>query len=95
MTRFGLAAGDSGVQEITGYNVNGIASAAGAVSVMALRTLGKYRTQAGLSSIYGPDYTGLPQLFGASALLMVVYADSTAMGTPSVDLEIAHMDPDA
>jgi hypothetical protein len=93
MTRFALAAGDTGVQEITGYNVNGVANASGAVSVMALRTLGKYRTQGGLSSIYGPDYTGLPQLFGDSALLMVVYADSTAMGLPSVDLEIAHMDP--
>jgi hypothetical protein len=93
MIRCPLAAGDTGVQEITGYNVNGIASAAGAVVVAAMRSLGKFRTQGGLNSTYGPDYTGLPELFGDSALLAVVYADSTSSGIPSVDLEIAHMDP--
>jgi hypothetical protein len=93
LIRCPLAAGDTGVQELTGYNVNGIASAAGAVSALAMRSLGKFRTQGGLSTLYGPDYTGLPEIFGASALLAVVYTDSTSSGVPSVDIEIAHMDP--
>lgn len=95
LLRMPLAAGDTGVQEITGYNVNGIASATGAVVAQLMRSLGKYRTQGGLSSTYGPDYTGLPQVFGDSAILAVVYTDSTSSGTPSVDIDIAHIDPDA
>jgi len=90
-----LAAGDTGVQEITGYNVNGITSATGSLSVLAARRLGSFRTQGGLSSLYGPDYTGLPELFGTSAILMVCRADSTSSGIPDVVIEIAHMDPDA
>lgn len=93
MTRFALAAGDTGVQEITGYNVNGIASATGAVSVLAMRSLGRYRTQGGLSSLYGPDYTGMPRVYNDSALLAVVYADSTAMGLPQVDITLSHINP--
>lgn len=95
LLRMPLAAGDTGVSELTGYKVNGIASATGAVVAMLMRSLGKFRTQGGLSSLYGPDYTGLPQVFGDSAILAVVYADSTSSGTPSVDLEISHIDPDA
>jgi hypothetical protein len=95
MLRMPLAAGDTGVQEITGYNLNGITSAAGAVVAMAARRLGSFRTQGGLSSLYGPDYTGLPELFGTSAILMVCRADSTSSGTPDVVIEIAHMDPSA
>ena len=95
MLRMPLAAGDTGVQEITGYNLNGIASAAGAVVAMAARRLGSFRTQGGLSSLYGPDYTGLPELFGTSAILMVCRADSTSSGTPDVVIEVAHMDPAA
>ena len=88
-----LAAGDTGVQEITGYNVNGVATASGSVSVLAARRLGSFRTAGGLSSIYGPDYTGLPEVYGTSAILMVVRADSTSSGTPDVVIELAHMDP--
>lgn len=95
MIRMPLASGDTGVQELTGYNLNGVTSAAGAVVACAMRSLGKFRTQGGLSTIYGPDYTGLPQVFGDSAILPVVYTDSTSSGVPSIDIEIAHMDPDA
>jgi hypothetical protein len=95
LLRMPLAAGDTGIQGITGYNANGIASATGAVVAMVMRSLGKFRTQGGLSSTYGPDYTGLPQVFGDSAILAVVYTDSTSSGTPSVDIEISHIDPDA
>lgn len=95
MIRMPLAAGDTGVQELTGYNVNGVTSATGAVVACAMRSLGKFRTQGGLSSVYGPDYTGLPQVFGDSAILAVCFADSTSSGVPNLDIEIAHMDPDA
>jgi hypothetical protein len=95
LIRMPLAAGDTGVSGITGYNVNGITSATGAVVVQLMRSLGVYRTQGGLSSLYGPDYTGLPQIFADSAILMVVIADSTSSGVPNVNLEIAHMDPAA
>ena len=90
-----LASGDSGVQEITGYNVNGIASATGSLSVLAARRLGSFRTQGGLSSLYGPDYTGLPELYSNSAIVMVCRSDSTSSGTPDVLIEVAHMDPAA
>lgn len=88
-----LAAGDTGVSGITGYKVNGVTSATGAMNIMAARSLGRYRTLGGLSAIYGPDYTGLPELFGTSAILIVVMADSTASSTPYINIEIAHMDP--
>lgn len=95
LIRMPLAAGDTGVSGITGYNANGITSATGAVVAQLMRSLGKFRTQGGLSSVYGPDYTGLPEIFADSAILAVVYADSTSSGTPSIDIEIAHMDPSA
>jgi hypothetical protein len=95
MIRCPLAAGDTGVSDVTGYNVNGVASAAGAVVAMAARRLGTFRTQGGLSSLYGPDYTGLPQVFSDSAILMVCRADSTSSGVPDVVIELAHMNPDA
>lgn len=84
-----LAAGDTGVSDVTGYNVNGVTSATGAVSVLAMRRLGKYRTLGGLSSIYGPDYTGLPEIFSNSALMAVVLTDATSSSTPDITIEIA------
>jgi hypothetical protein len=93
LIRCPLAAGDTGVQEITGYNVNGATSSTGAVSALAMRSLGRFRTQGGLSSLYGPDYTGMPVVYNDSALLMVVYADSTSSGIPQVDLTLSHINP--
>jgi hypothetical protein len=83
-----LAAGDTGVSGISSYAVNGIASAAGAVSVVCARRLFLARTN-GFSNIFGPDQTGMPQVFADSALLMVAYMDSTSSSIPSVTLEIA------
>jgi hypothetical protein len=90
-----LASGDTGVSAIAGYKVNGATSSTGAMNIMAARSLGRYRTLGGLSSIYGPDYTGLPEVFANTAILMVVMADSTASSTPYVNLEISHIDPAA
>lgn len=89
------AAADTGIRQMRGYVVNFATSATGAVLPFLARSLGRYRTQGGLSQIYGPDYTGLPEVFGGTALLMVVIADSTSSSTPYVNVEIAHMDPAA
>jgi len=43
----------------------------------------------GFSNIFGPDQTGMPQVFADSALLMVAYMDSTSSSLPAVTLEIA------
>jgi hypothetical protein len=91
LIRMPLASGDTGVSSVTGYKVNGVTSAAGAVSVLAMRRLGpRYRTQGGLSSTYGPDYTGMPEIFATSALMAVVQADSTSSGLIDLSIEIAH-----
>lgn len=82
-------------KRVTGYKVNGVTSATGAMNIMVARSLGRYRTMGGVSAIFGPDYTGLPELFGGTALLLVVMADSTSSSTPYVTVEIAHMDPSA
>lgn len=95
MLNFGLASGDYGIRQMRGYVANFATSATGAILPCLLRPLGRYRTQGGLSQIFGPDYTGLPQIFGDSALLMVCIADSTSSSTPAVTVEIAHMDPSA
>jgi hypothetical protein len=85
-----LAAGDEGVSQISSYAVNGIASAAGAVSVICARLLFIARGIAN-SAFYGPDQTGLPQVFDTSALLVVPLADGGASGLPSVRLTIAEV----
>lgn len=95
LIRCPLASGDSGVSGVTGYKVNGATLATGAVSALAMRRLGKFRTAGGLSSIYGPDYTGLPLVYNDSAILAVALMDSTSSGVPDITIELAHIDPDA
>jgi hypothetical protein len=84
-----LASGDTGVSDLTGYNVNGIASATGSVSVMAMRSLGQYRVISPSGNLYGPDYTGMLQVFSGSAILAVCVADSTSSSTPFINIEVA------
>jgi hypothetical protein len=88
LMRMPWAADDYGTRDLEEYAVNGIASASGAVVVMVMRRLwqgrvGNYAMQ------YGPDMTGMPELFSTSALMLVVTPDSTSTGTPQVVLEIA------
>jgi hypothetical protein len=33
--------------------------------------------------------TGLPQIFDTSALYMILYADSTAVGLPDISIQLA------
>jgi hypothetical protein len=87
LIRAPLAAGDTGVQSITGYTVNGVTSATGAVSVIAARHLCTIRSQ-GFSASYGPDQTGLPEVFANSAILAVAVMDSTSSAIPWLNIEV-------
>jgi hypothetical protein len=87
MVRMPLAAGDTGVSDVTGFTIVGAASATGSLSVLALRRIRRFRVP--LSAIYGPDYTGMPQIFPTSALMAVVVTDGTSSGAIDLDLEIA------
>jgi hypothetical protein len=88
LLRCPLAAGDTGVSDVTGYNLNGVTSAAGAVSVMAARRLFSARTNV-VSQVFGPDQTGMPIVYPTSALLLVAVMDSTSSAIPAVTIEIA------
>lgn len=90
--RMPLASGDTGVQTVTGYKLNGIASAAGAVTAIAARRIFGARSILG-SWTYGPDQTGLPEVFADSALLLVCKMDSTSSSTPYVTATISEMTP--
>lgn len=87
LVRLPLASGDTGVSDVTGYNVNGVASATGSVSILAMRRVARIRLN--LSDLYGPDRTGFPQIFSTSALVAVINTDSASSGVFDLELEIA------
>jgi hypothetical protein len=89
--RMPLATGDTGVQQITGYKLNGVTSAAGAVTAVAARRL--FGARAIATNMFGPDQTGLPEVFADSALLLVCKMDSTSSSLPYVTLTISEMTP--
>lgn len=84
-----LAAGDSGVEGITG--VVGTVASVGTFNVMALRRLFSCRVQvANGGDVVDLLRTGQPQLFATSALYVLVSPDSTALGIPDLNLEVAN-----
>ena len=88
MIQIPLAAGDSGVQQIT--RVRGTVASAGTFNVMVLRPLWGCRvTIPNDGYVHDLLRTGLPQIYSTSALYVVLYADSTAVGLPLMTLEIA------
>lgn len=89
LMRMPWAAGDYGTRDLEGYAVNGVTSATGAVVVMVMRKLWQARIPVVNWFNFGIDQTGMPELFGTSALMLVVTPDSTSTGTPQVNLEIA------
>ena len=90
LIRFPLASGDTGVSDVTGYNLNGIGSAAGTMVVLAMRPIGPLlRTVGGLSYTYNIVDLGMPEIFNGSALMAVCWADSTSSSTPSLILQIS------
>lgn len=83
-----LAAGDNGIQKIT--RVRGLTATAGTFNVMVLRPLWFGR----VITINGGDVhdflkTGLPLIYENSALYILLYADSTAIGLPDISMQIA------
>jgi hypothetical protein len=88
MMQIPLAAGDSGIQQIT--QVRCTVATVGTFNVMVLRPLwfGRVVTANG-GDVHSYLKTGLPQIFDTSALYTVLYADSTAVGLPDITIQLA------
>lgn len=92
MFQMSLQAGDSGVQKIESVIATngGTAMTAGNFNVLILRPLGQARIGvANTSVIQNMLDTGLPIIYGTSALMVTVQADSTSTGLPDVLVEVA------
>lgn len=89
MLRIPLAAGDTGIQQIT--RVRSSVSTVGTFNVHIMRPLWSNRV---IAANYGgnDDFTktGLVEVFADSALRLVVVADSTATGLPVLNIEVAN-----
>jgi hypothetical protein len=86
--RIPLAAGDTGIQKIT--RVRGLTATVGTFNVMVLRPIwmGKaFTVNAG--DVHGPLDTGFPKIYDNSALYVLLSADSTAVGLPVIEAQIA------
>jgi hypothetical protein len=81
--------GDYGARLMNGYLVNGIASATGAVTAVFMRRLWTGRVEANTHKVFGPDLTGMPEVFGTSAIMLMGLPESTSTSTPNVLIEIA------
>ncbi len=89
MLKLPLAAGDTGVSQVT--NVTSTVSTVGTFNVLVLRKIWEGRIRAANDQIvHGPDLTGLRQVFADSALVTVITADSTASQLPEIYLDIAN-----
>lgn len=83
-----LAAGDNGIQGIT--RVRSTVSSAGTFNVHVMRPLWGCRVNAANQGVFDSLLkTGLPLIYGDSALRIVVTADSTATGLPALRMESA------
>ena len=67
------------VQTIDGYDVIGVGSATGTVSVMCCRSLGTYRFNDPIGPA-GPNRTGFVEINQDAALFVAVYGDTTNAG---------------
>lgn len=84
-----LQAGDSGVQGVTG--VVGATGTAGTANILVLRPLWVGRCRINNDGdVHALDKTGMPQIFGDSAIYMLISADSTSSGIPEVQIEVAN-----
>lgn len=88
MIQLPLQSGDTGVQKIE--SVTGTVSTAGTFNIVVLRPLWNGRVPFGNSGdCHGPDRTGLPQIYGDSALQIMACADSTSSGLMDLAMGIA------
>ena len=83
-----LAAGDSGIQQVT--RVRGTVATAGTFNVHVMRWLWGGRVNvANQGDMISLLATGMPRIYDTSALRAVITADSTSTGLPSLRLLIA------
>ena len=80
---------DFGARLMAGYISNGITGATGAVTALFMRKLWTGRVNANTLNVFGPDLTGMPQVFDTSALMLLALPEATSTSTPSVLIEIA------
>ncbi len=80
MIQLPLAAGDNGVRKIE--SVTCTVAAAGTFNVLVLRPLVRMRTEGLKQTTFGPDRTGLPQVFDTSAIYPMMSTDGTTTGNP-------------
>ena len=83
-----LATGDCGLQKIE--SVTGSVASAGTFNIMVLRPLWSGRVRiANDGDKHDFLKTGLPRIFGDSALYALIAPDSTATGIPELQIEVA------
>jgi len=88
MIQLPLAAGDSGVSQIV--NVTASVATVGTFNIMVLRPLWTGRVKvANDGDIHDLLKTGMIQIYDTSALYMIESADSTAVGLPYVNIQLA------
>jgi hypothetical protein len=86
--RLPLASGDYGVRQIT--RVRGSAASAGTFNVMVLRPLWRGKVfAANAGDVHDLFNTGMPRVYEDSALYVLLTADSTAVGLPVIEMQIA------
>lgn len=89
MWQLPLAAGDRGCSGVTG--VAGGTGSAGTANILVLRPLVSMRVKAANDGgVQDFASTGSPVVYADSALFMIITADSTSTGIPSVGLTIAN-----
>jgi hypothetical protein len=84
-----LAAGDKGVSGITG--VTGGTGTVGTANILVLRPLWQGRCNiANDGDVHGLDKTGMPVIYSDSALFVLIAADSTSSGIPSLEMTVVN-----
>jgi hypothetical protein len=89
MFQIPLAAGDSGLQGVTGVTATG--ASAGTFNLLVMRRLGHVRIRTTNDSVVQDALaTGLPEVFADSALRWVLISDSASSGSGEMIVDIAN-----
>lgn len=87
MLRLNLQAGDTGIQKIE--NITSSVATVGTFNVHVMRKLWSGRVKfANDGDVHEFTKTGLAQVYADSSIYVVVQADSTATGLPTIDFDI-------
>ena len=88
MQRIPLAAGDTGITQITRVRQTG--ATAGTFNISVMRPLWSGRVPvAGFTNAEDFLKTGLPQVYATSCLWVILQCDSTAVGLPYMQIQLA------